>query len=92
MAVFRDEYLDTSNVKYDGTRILAYDKGTAPGHAFHRLSIRIFRRDALDDVPTTGAYHLADLTSRLLACGPLAAHVVEQRLYEVVPGRIQEVN
>ena len=85
MTVFRNEGAwDTSNVEYDGTRILAYDKRhRTPAMHYIDYGLGIFRRDALDDVPATGAYDLADLYGQLLASGRLAAHVVEQRFYEI---------
>jgi MurNAc alpha-1-phosphate uridylyltransferase len=94
MTVFRNEGAwDTSNVEYDGTRILAYDKRhRTPAMHYIDYGLGVFRRDALAVVPATGACDLADLYGQLLAAGQLAAYAVEQRFYEIgSPAGIQEL-
>jgi len=85
MTVFRNEGAwDTSNVEYDGTRILAYDKRRrTPAMQYIDYGLGLFRCDALDAVPAAGACDLAGVYGQLLAAGRLAAYEVKQRFYEI---------
>jgi len=85
MTVFRNEGAwDTSNVEYDGVRILAYDKRhRTPAMQYIDYGLGLFRREALADVPATGACDLAGIYGRLLAAGRLAAYAVKERFYEI---------
>jgi NDP-sugar pyrophosphorylase family protein len=84
MTVFRNEgRWDTSNVIFDGSLILRYDK-KSPDEDMHYIDygLGLFRSEAiagwLDD-----AFDLAELYSRLAEQGRLAGYAVSRRFYEV---------
>jgi NDP-sugar pyrophosphorylase family protein len=85
MTVFRNDcQWDTSNVEYDGQRLLAYDKVYRTERMRHiDWGLSVFRREALSTVPDGQVYDLATLYRRLLAEGKLAAFEVDQRFYEI---------
>ena len=84
MTVFhnRDRW-DSSNVRFEGGRILAYNKKLrTPEMRYIDYGLGVFRGDAFDGVPETGAHDLADLYRDLLARGELAGLEVKERFYE----------
>ncbi len=81
MTVYRNEgRWDASNVEFDGTRILAYDKRAgAPRMRHIDYGLGAFRREAFE---STTAADLADVYAELLARGDLAAFEAAERFYE----------
>jgi NDP-sugar pyrophosphorylase family protein len=85
MTVFRNEgRWDTSNVEFDGKRILAYDKKQRSDRMrYIDYGLGAFRADAFDAIPPEGSFDLATLYQQHLAANRLAAHEVEERFYEI---------
>jgi NDP-sugar pyrophosphorylase family protein len=85
MTVYRNEGRgDRSNVEYDGTRVLSYDKKHPTGrmrHIDHGLGL--LRPEVLDDVPAGAPCDLADVYAALVGRGALAAFEVHQRFFEI---------
>jgi len=78
----RDQW-DTSNVRFEGGRILAYDKKhRAPEMRHIDYGLGVFHGAAFGGIPDRGAHDLADLYRVLLERGELAGFEVEQRFYE----------
>jgi NDP-sugar pyrophosphorylase family protein len=78
----RDQW-DSSNVQFEGGRILAYNKRHRTPEMHHiDYGLGVFHRAALDGVPDEGAYDLAELYQGLLAKGELAGFEASQRFYE----------
>jgi N-acetyl-alpha-D-muramate 1-phosphate uridylyltransferase len=74
---------DTSNVRFEGGRILAYNKKLRTPEMRHiDYGLGVFQSAAFDGVPEHGAYDLADLYQNLLQEGGLAGLEVPQRFYE----------
>ena len=74
---------DTSNVRFEGGRILAYDKKLRTPEMRHiDYGLGVFHGSAFDGIPDRGAHDLADLYRGLLERGELAGFEVEQRFYE----------
>ena len=84
MTVYRNEgRYDTSNVEYDGTRILAYDKRhrtTAMQHIDYGLGA--FMPSVFAGLPP-GASDLERVYQGLIAERKLASFEVDQRFYEI---------
>jgi NDP-sugar pyrophosphorylase family protein len=94
MTVFENsERWDTSNVIYDGRRVVRYAKGLTPRPAEMRwidYGLTAFRRDVIADrVEPSQARDLAPLLTALAAEGNLAGYEVADRFYEIgsVAGR-----
>jgi NDP-sugar pyrophosphorylase family protein len=85
MTVFRNEgRWDTSNVEFEGGRILAYDKvDRTPAMRYIDYGLGILDRRAMDVVPGTGAYDLATVYREMLRRGELAGFEVAERFYEI---------
>lgn len=85
MTVYRNEgRWDTSNVEFDGRRILAYDKENRTPRMRHiDYGLGVFQRSAFQQIPPGLPYDLARLYQDLLARGQLAAFEVPQRFYHV---------
>jgi NDP-sugar pyrophosphorylase family protein len=85
MTVYRnDGRWDSSNVEFDGARILAYDKVHRNPRMRHiDYGLGVFRREALDAVSDGETYDLASLYQELLAHNQLAAREVSERFYEI---------
>jgi NDP-sugar pyrophosphorylase family protein len=85
MTVFRNEQRwDTSNVEFDGGRILAYDKVNRTDRMRHiDYGLGILDRRALDVVPDGEACDLATVYQAMLARRQLAAVEVFDRFYEI---------
>ena len=85
MTVYRNEGLyDTSNVEYDGGRILRYDKRNRTP-AMHHIDYGLgaFHRSVFEAIPPGQARDLATVYQDLLQAGSLAAFEVHQRFYEI---------
>lgn len=85
MTVYRNEGLyDTSNVEYDGGRILRYDKQHRTP-AMHHIDYGLgaFHRSVFEAIPAGQARDLAAVYQDLLHAGSLAAFEVHQRFYEI---------
>lgn len=85
MTVFRNENRwDTSNVQYEGGRVLRYDKRhPTPDMAYIDYGLGFFRRAALDWLPEGTSADLADLYRRLVEAGDLIGYEVHTRFYEI---------
>lgn len=85
MTVFPNEgRWDTSNVEFDGGRILAYDKvNRTPAMRYIDYGLGILDRRAMDVVPEAGAYDLATVYQEMLRRGELAGFEVAERFYEI---------
>jgi N-acetyl-alpha-D-muramate 1-phosphate uridylyltransferase len=78
----RDQW-DTSNVRYEQGRILAYHKKLRTPEMKHiDYGLGVLRAEAFAAVPREGAHDLADLYGALLAADELAGFEVGQRFYE----------
>lgn len=85
MTVFENHgQWDTSNVEFEGGRIVAYDKKhRTPAMRYIDYGLGLFHASALRDVPRAGAPDLADVFRQLLAQDQLAGFEVRQRFYEI---------
>ena len=85
MTVYRnDGRFDTSNVEFDGTRILRYDKKDRT-RAMHHIDygLEVFRRDVFAGLPDAQPIDLAAVCQDLLRRGQLSALEVQERFYEI---------
>ncbi|MFI5116985.1 MAG: nucleotidyltransferase family protein [Terriglobales bacterium] len=85
MTVYRNEgRYDSSNVEYDGDRILRYDKRNHTP-AMHHIDYGLgaFHRSVFEAIPAGQARDLAAVYQDLLHAGSLAAFEVHQRFYEI---------
>jgi NDP-sugar pyrophosphorylase family protein len=85
MTVFRNEgRWDTSNVQFEGGRILSYDKKQRTP-AMHHIDygLGLFRSEALASWPDNEPFDLAEVYRRLLSENQLAGHEVTERFYEI---------
>jgi N-acetyl-alpha-D-muramate 1-phosphate uridylyltransferase len=85
MTVFRnDGRWDTSNVLFDGTRIVAHDK-RAPHPAMRHIDygLGILTAAALAERSADRPFDLSEIYAALAAAGRLAGHEVTQRFYEI---------
>jgi len=85
MTIYRNEgSFDTSNVEYDGTRILRYDKAKRTSSMrYIDYGLGAFSRSVFRSIPAEEKYDLAEVYQRLLAEGQLAAFEVHERFYEI---------
>jgi NDP-sugar pyrophosphorylase family protein len=85
MTVFRtDDRWARSNVEFDGTRILAYDKEHPTPRMRHiDYGLGAFRATAFDSLEPGEPGDLAALYQDLLRVGEVAAHEVGERFYEI---------
>ena len=85
MAVLRNEgRWDTSNVLFEGGRLLRYDKDApAPEMRHIDYGVALLRGPALARVPAGRPSDLATLYRDLVAEGRMAGHEVERRFYEI---------
>jgi NDP-sugar pyrophosphorylase family protein len=85
MTVYRNEGRgDVSNVEFEGSRILRYDKqNRTPAMRHIDYGLGAFQSSAFERVPSEGSFDLANLYQDLLADGRLAAYEVHQRFYEI---------
>jgi len=85
MSVYRNRgQWDTSNVEFEGGRILAYDKANrTPAMHYIDYGLGAFHRDAFRSVPADRPYDLAAVYQDLLHRGQLAAWESAERFYEI---------
>lgn len=85
MTVFRNEGLyDTSNVWFEGGRILRYDKNVRLPEMRHiDYGLSLFKADAFSDIRPDQKVDLADIMQDLLAKGRLTGFEVHKRFYEI---------
>lgn len=85
MTIYRNEgSFDTSNVEYDGTRILRYDKAKRTSSMrYIDYGLGAFSRSVFGSIPAEEKYDLAEVYQGLLAEGQLAAFEVHERFYEI---------
>jgi N-acetyl-alpha-D-muramate 1-phosphate uridylyltransferase len=85
MTVYRNEgRFDTSNVEFDGTRIIRYDKKDRTPDMHHiDYGLEVFRRDVFARLPENQPVDLAAVCQSLLREGRLGAFEVHQRFYEI---------
>jgi N-acetyl-alpha-D-muramate 1-phosphate uridylyltransferase len=85
MTVYRNEGLfDSSNVEYDGLRILSYDKkNLTPAMRHIDYGLGAFHFEAFASIPEGTRCDLADVYQDLLQAGKLAAFEVHERFYEI---------
>jgi NDP-sugar pyrophosphorylase family protein len=85
MTVFHNEgRWDTSNVAFEGGRILAYDKvNRTPAMRYIDYGLGILDRRAMEIVPETGAFDLATVYQEMLRRNELAGFEVAERFYEI---------
>jgi MurNAc alpha-1-phosphate uridylyltransferase len=85
MTVYRnDGNFDSSNVEFDGTRILRYDKKERSFTMHHiDYGLGAFRKTVFADLPDGENYDLAVIYQQLLRDGKLAAFEVHERFYEI---------
>jgi len=75
---------DASNVVFDGTDILVYDKKAKLPEMHHiDYGLGVFRASAFDRIPPDTVADLATLYQQLLAEGQLAGCEIQQRFYEI---------
>lgn len=85
MTIYRNDNLfDVSNVEYDGTRILTYDKRVRTP-AMHHIDygLGVFERRVFSSLPPETVCDLASVYQDLLREGRLAAFEVQERFYEI---------
>jgi NDP-sugar pyrophosphorylase family protein len=85
MTVYRNEgQFDTSNVEFDGTEILRYDKEDRTP-AMHHIDygLEVFHRRVFAGVAEGQRIDLAAICQELLRKGQLAAFEVPERFYEI---------
>ena len=93
MTVMRNEgRWDTSNVVFDGRRILRYDKrDLTPDMQYIDYGLGVLTAEVLRSRPEGVAFDLAEVYSSLAAAGELAGYEVTQRFYEIgTPRGIEE--
>jgi N-acetyl-alpha-D-muramate 1-phosphate uridylyltransferase len=85
MTVYRNENLyDSSNVEYDGTRILRYDKKVRTPSMHHiDYGLGVFDREVFVALPENEPCDLALVYQDLLGIGELAGFEVQDRFYEI---------
>jgi D-sedoheptulose 7-phosphate isomerase len=85
MTVFRNENRwDASNVEFDGSRIVAYDKAQPTARMRHiDYGLGVFRKEAFALAEGEGSQELATLYQELLRRQELAALEVFDRFYEI---------
>ena len=85
MTIYQNEgLLDKSNVEYDGTRILQYDKrNRTPAMRYIDYGLGVFNRDAFASIPVGESRDLAEVYQALLSARKLASYEVHERFYEI---------
>jgi len=94
MTVYRnDGHFEKSNVEFDGTRILRYDKAySAPSMHHIDYGLGAFEREVFSRIPEGQICDLASMYQGLLESQDLAAHEVYERFYEIgSPQGLQDV-
>jgi NDP-sugar pyrophosphorylase family protein len=85
MTVFRnDDRFDNSNVEFNGTRILRYDKRNRTPDVHHiDYGLGAFHRDVFAPLAAGEPYDLESVYQKLLSDGKLTAFEVHERFYEI---------
>ena len=85
MTIFRNEgRWDTSNVVFNGTRVVRHDKRTpTPDMHYIDYGLGILTRQTLAEWPPTVPFDLAEVYAALATKGQLAGYEVTQRFYEI---------
>ena len=85
MTVYQNEgQYDRSNVEFDGTRILGYDKrNSAPEMHYVDYGLGAFGRGVFASIPQGEVRDLTSVYQGLLHRGELAAFEVHERFYEI---------
>jgi N-acetyl-alpha-D-muramate 1-phosphate uridylyltransferase len=85
MTVYRNEgRFDTSNVEFDGTRIVRYDKKDKTPEMRHiDYGLEVFRREVFAALPEEQPIDLVTVCQDLLRRNQLTALEVQQRFYEI---------
>jgi MurNAc alpha-1-phosphate uridylyltransferase len=85
MTIFNNHDLfDKSNTAVKGNLVSRYDKNTKAGDMVYiDYGLSIFRKQALDMVPSDQFYSLEQLFPRLIAQRELLAYEVSERFYEI---------
>ena len=85
MTVYRNEgQWDTSNVEFDGAKVVRYDKANrTPAMQHIDYGLGVFRSEAFADVPADNPADLAALYQNLVSRGELAAWESCDRFYEI---------
>jgi len=85
MTVFRNDGLfDNSNVEFDGTRILRYDKRNRTPDMHHiDYGLGAFRREVFASLDAGKKFDLEKVYQKLLHDGKLTAFEVHERFYEI---------
>lgn len=85
MTVYRNEgQWDTSNVEFDGARVVRYDKANrTPAMRHIDYGLGMLRREALAGVPADRPYDLATVYQELVRRDELAAWESPDRFYEI---------
>ena len=85
MTVYRNDGLfDTSNVEYDGTQIVRYDKNNrTPAMRHIDYGLSAFHKSAFDTIVEGERCDLVEMYQSLLRAGRLASFEVHERFYEI---------
>ena len=85
MTIYRnDGRFEKSNVEFDGTRILEYDKvRTVPSMHHVDYGLGSFERSVFSPIPEGQSCDLASVYQRLLKSHELAVYEVHERFYEI---------
>jgi NDP-sugar pyrophosphorylase family protein len=85
ITVYRNDGMyGSSNVEYDGTRILRYDKQDRTPNMHHiDYGLSAFRRSVFAALPENDICDLASVFQQLLRKGRLTAFEVHERFYEI---------
>jgi NDP-sugar pyrophosphorylase family protein len=95
MTVFRNEgRWDTSNVLFDGTQVMRYDKrAPSPEMLYIDYGLSILTRDALGHWNGESHFDLAEVYATLAAEGRLAGYQATRRFYEIgTPNGLSELD
>lgn len=85
MTVYRnDGRWDTSNVQFDGSRVVRYDKrAPTPDLRYIDYGLGILTAQVLAEKADNEAFDLADVYAALAASGQLAGYEATRRFYEI---------
>jgi NDP-sugar pyrophosphorylase family protein len=85
MTIYRNDGLfDSSNVEYDGTDIVRYDKkNRTPAMHYIDYGLGAFRRQVFQSCEDRGAFDLAELYQSLADARQLGSFEVNERFYEI---------
>ncbi|MBY0372048.1 NTP transferase domain-containing protein [bacterium] len=87
-----DNQWDTSNMEFDGTHILAYEK-KAPTARMHHIDygLSLLRSEVLSGYHTGQKFDLGEVFTSLIGAGKVLGYEVTKRFYEIgTPESLQE--